>query len=66
MLKWKKLQRNFLLNGEPIRPKDSSRTARAQLAYAANPERFVRGLPKRSFYLVRLWINPPAHDGIGV
>jgi len=31
-------------------------------AYQANPERFVRGEPKRIALPSAVWINPPAHD----
>ncbi len=33
-----------------------------QAAYLANPERFVRGAPKRIALPEAVWINPPAHD----
>jgi putative transposase len=37
-----------------------------QLAYAANPDRFVRGRPQRIALPASVWINPPAHDEIAV
>jgi len=37
-----------------------------QLAYRANPERFVRGMPKRITLPSAVWINPPVHDAVGV
>lgn len=35
-------------------------------AHQANPERFVRGTPKRVLLPSAVWINPPVHDGVAI
>jgi len=44
----------------------AARHAVMQLAYQANPERFVRGTPKPIALPSTVWINPPVHDAVGV
>jgi hypothetical protein len=40
------------------------RHAIMKAAYAANPQRFAAGEPKRASLPPTVWINEPSHDGV--